>query len=302
MFCEMSTLRAAASETAGTFVGWLLAPVTGAISGIRRARMFHPDGVVYGARVEALAGTPWGAVAARLAGPALVRLSTAWWRGGRELPDALGVAIRFRGTDEPSAEPAPGDQDLLLATIRHPWTLPFAPLTTHVHDFLDNDYYGVSPFAVDGAGLVYLRAVASRTNAGGDNRGERLARAVADGSAWLRLEARERGRTGWQPIAEIHLIAPVAIDQQALRFWPFRNARGLTPRGFVHALRRGTYLASQRVRALTSPASRPSLAHPLASIAIFTRTAAHVIRPRHADVDSDRGGNGERRLRDQRRH
>ena len=192
------------SETIGTLAGWLLAPITGAVSAVRRARMFHPDGVIYRARVEPLADTPWPEVAARLAGPALVRASSAWWRGGRELPDALGVSIRFRDSDAPSAEPAPGDQDLLLATIRHPWTMPFAPLSTNVRNFLDNDYYGVSPFAVEGAGTAYLRAVSSRAYAAGGDRRERLARAVADGNAWLRLEARVDGSRTWQPIVVIH--------------------------------------------------------------------------------------------------
>ncbi|MEO8183439.1 MAG: hypothetical protein ABI895_31785 [Deltaproteobacteria bacterium] len=38
------------------------------------------------------------------------------------------------------------------------------------------------------------------------------------------------------------------LDQEALRFDPFRAGRGVTPVGFVHALRRATYLASQRAR------------------------------------------------------
>jgi hypothetical protein len=238
----------ALGEDLGRVVGLLLAPVTGAFSLLRHARMFHPEGVVYASEVDAASDTPWPEVAARLAGPALIRVSTAWWRHGRELPDALGLAIRFRRREQPSSEPDGGDQDLLLATIRHPWTTTFAPLTTHVHDFLDNDYYGVSPFFVDGIGLVYLRAVGSRPQVTGDDRGQRLARAVADRTASWRIEARSAGQGQWRPLAQLRPRTPAQIDQAALRFWPFRDGRGVRPRGFVHELRRAAYRASWAMR------------------------------------------------------
>src|SRR5581483_3247415 len=133
------------AERAGVWAGWLLAPLTGTLSLLRRARMFHPEGAVYRARVETVPG-PYAMLGRRLEGPALARLSTAWWRSGKEWLDALGIAIRV-GRD-PGAEAKRGDQDLLFATIRSPWTTPFAPLTTEQHDFLANDYYGVSPFEV----------------------------------------------------------------------------------------------------------------------------------------------------------
>jgi hypothetical protein len=40
----------------------------------------------------------------------------------------------------------------------------------------------------------------------------------------------------------------VELDQEALRFDPFRDGRGITPVGFVHSMRKLTYLASQRAR------------------------------------------------------
>ena len=100
---------------------------------------------MYSGRVEALAG-PYPGLARRLEGAALIRLSTAWWRGGKEWIDALGLAMRLGR--EPSVEAHEGDQDLLFATIRRPWTTLLAPLTTEQHDFLANDYYAVSPFDV----------------------------------------------------------------------------------------------------------------------------------------------------------
>lgn len=230
----------------GVALGWLWAPLTGAISRARHARMFHPEGVVYSAEVSALVDTEFGTLARRLSGPGLVRLSSAWWRGGRELPDALGLALRLH-RDPPSAVPAPGDQDLLFATIRHPWTLPFAPLTTHVHDFLANDYYGVAPFEIDGIGRAWLRAVSAGNSPSASDRAGRLRRAVETGEAVFLLELRRPGAR-WQPLATVRLVAPAPIDQERLRFSPFRDGRGISPSGFVHGLRRGTYFTSQLAR------------------------------------------------------
>jgi hypothetical protein len=49
-------------------------------------------------------------------------------------------------------------------------------------------------------------------------------------------------------VARLKLTGWLELDQEALRFDPFRNGRGLRPVGFVHAMRRATYAASQRHR------------------------------------------------------
>ena len=233
-----------ALDGAGSIAGWLLAPVTGALSLLRRARMFHPEGAVYRARVEGLPGVYPG-LGQRVEGPALARLSTAWWRGGKEWIDALGVALRL-GRD-PQAEARDGDQDLLFASIRHPLTTVLAPLTTEQHDFLANDYYAVSPFDVSGVGRTKLRLVASRPRRLRERgRDARLAEAVRRGEAWLRLELLVEQR--WVQVARVVLLEPARIDQQRLRFSPFRAGKGFTPRGFVHGLRRATYAMSQLAR------------------------------------------------------
>jgi hypothetical protein len=214
---------------------------------------------MYKARVEPIArGGALAAAAARLDGDAIVRFSSALWRGRKELPDVLGLAIRIQGPRPLRAEPQPGDQDILFATIRRPYTTLLAPLTTDPHSFLRNDYYGVSPFEIEGLGRVSLRVVSPRAAADDKRRAagahklgrdEELRRAVERGTATFSLEARRRklGST-WQPVASIHLVARASIDQAALRFWPFQADRGVVPRGFVHALRRGVYWASQRAR------------------------------------------------------
>ena len=242
------------SSTTGKLLGGALAPLTGAIAAMRRARMFHPDGIVLAAD---LAAAPDGAdlepLASRLAGPALVRLSSAWWRGDKEWPDVLGLALRLRASAEPTPRPSPGDQDLLFATVRRPITTAFAPLSTHVHDFLANDYHAVSPFTVDGVGVARFRAISPRPATDAPSRRARLAADVAADRALLTIEIRA-GRGAWRPLARLRLLREATLDQAALRFDPFRDGRGIRPRGFVHGLRRAAYAASQRLRPSSSGA------------------------------------------------
>jgi hypothetical protein len=237
--------------------GWVLAAVTGPGAWLRRARFFHPEGVVYLGQVTNVGqDAPSRAVGERLAGPALVRFSSAVWRR-HEWKDVLGMAVRFRRTTVPSAEPDPTDQDLLCATIRSPWTTVVAAIPTRVHDFLANHFHGVSPFQVDDGPRVKLRFHSPKHEPHpGRTRQERLDRAVDASRAVLTLEMRPlRVLGGWRPVASLALERRVTIDQAALRFSPFRTGRGLVPRGFVHALRVATYPASQGMRPRASPPS-----------------------------------------------
>jgi hypothetical protein len=231
-------------ERLGRAAGWAMAPFTFAVSLLRRARMFHPEGTVYRAAIETMPG-PFANVARRIEGPALARLSTALWRGGREWTDVLGLALRI-GRD-PGVVPRPGDQDLLFATIRYPWTMPFAPLTTRQHDYLANDYFAVSPFDVDGIGRAKLRVRGPRPRGvTGRDRGEKLRNAIRSGDANFIFELLVRGR--WEAIAKVSLQERIEVDQARLRFSPDRCGRGFVPRGFVEGLRRGTYFLSQLAR------------------------------------------------------
>lgn len=236
-------------EWAGLAAGMLLAPLAGAAAALRRARTFHPDGVLYRATVEPLVeGGAAGDLGRRLAGEALVRFSNALWKGGRERLDILGCSIRFRSERIPSVIPAAGDQDLLLATVRSPWTLPFAPFSTHVHDFLRNDYYAVSPFEAVGLGRVKLRVAPVPVRLSASDRYARLQEAAEAGLAAMRLEYLPTGRRRWRALCSIRLHERLDLDQEALRFDPFRAGRGLRPVGFVHHLRPAAYVASQHFR------------------------------------------------------
>lgn len=237
-------------ERIGGVIGVALAPLTAAGSFIRRARLFHPEGRVFRATVQPIALTePYATIARRLEGEALVRMSGAWWRGGKEWPDVLGCAIRFRSTDVPSTEPRPGDQDLLLATVRWPWTTLLAPLGTNPHDFTANDYHGVSPFRVEGLGAAKWRLLSPHLHLGDGARMDALENAARERRAHFRLQVRHlKYGHPWVDIAELRLLEPMPIDQEALRFSPFRAGRGIHPMGLVQAMRWATYRASQFAR------------------------------------------------------
>lgn len=228
----------------GRAAGLALAPLFGVGSYLRQARFFHPSGVCYRADVVPASG-PLHSLGERLGPAALVRLSGAWWRG-HEWPDVLGVAVRFQ--DTPGAAPTAADQDLLLATIPLPVLTPVAPLWTNVHDFLDNTYYGVSPFEVTAVGSLRFRLRPAAPAPAGTDRNSRLAAAAAAGTAVLQLQAQDAPGATFYPVAELRLTTELAVDQEALRFSPFREGRGLVPRGFVHGLRRAVYFFSQAAR------------------------------------------------------
>lgn len=241
-------------ERLGEAVGAVLAPVVQRVSRARRARTFHPDGLVFQATVTALdEGDAGGGIGQRLAGSALVRCSGALWRRGPQLPDVLGVAVRFRKTDDLSAEVLPGDQDLLFATIVSPVTMPFSPFTTDVTDFGHNHFWAVSPFDVEGPGRSKLRlSPLAKADLKPGTREEKLREAVGLRLAGWVLELRHTWSPGYRPVARITLEREVLVDQAALHFSAFNDGLGFHPRGFVHAIRRAVYPASQQGRPATT--------------------------------------------------
>lgn len=241
-------------EAIGRGVGIFLAPAAAMGSFVRGARLFHADGVVYRAEVRAVAkGGARRALAQRLVGPALVRLSNGMHRrrAGEDPPDVLGVALRLHPGSGEEPEAGSDAQDLLLDSFRHLWQVLVAARTTDPRDFLANTYYATVPFHAPYAGDVELRLVPVQESPEGEDRFDRLARAVKAGTAVLRLETRLRERDAlWEPVADVVLCEAAGVDQEALRFNPFRTGLGLVPFGFVQGLRWAVYPASQLGRAL----------------------------------------------------
>ena len=237
-------------ETLGHAAGRLSSLATGAGALVRGARLFHPEGLVFLAQVDPVApGGPLRRLGERLAGPALVRFSNAWWKHGREWPDVLGCAVRLRTNQKATARADARDQDLLFATVRWPLTTPLAPLGTNPHDFLANDYHAVSPFQVDGVGRAKLRLISPGQSPPGDHRMQRLVRAVRAGTANFELQLRrQRPFARFHTVARLRLESIAEIDQERLRFRPDRDGRGIHPAGFVQAMRPAAYSASQAAR------------------------------------------------------
>lgn len=252
-----------AREAIGEAIGTILAPLAALGARVRRARLFHPSGIVCAAQVVPVA---WAQelqpLAQRLAGGAIVRLSGALWKQ-EGAPDILGVAIRFRSDrplieDSSDAAPAalphpapldPNDQDLLFATLRSFLTALPALFRTRRHDYLQNVYYALGTFDALGVGVVELRLVPSQAvPCIGETRRQRLLHAIRRGAAEFRLEVRQHQLgAAWQPLCELHLLAALELTGP-LHYSPLNTGMGLRPRGAIHAMRGAPYAASQTAR------------------------------------------------------
>ncbi len=203
---------------------------------VRRVRVLHRDGQTYMARAQVnTRERRLVAVAARLEGAALVRLSAALWRR-REWPDLLGLGIRFfgRAVARPHERPL---QDLVLASANRLLAMPAALLQTDVHDFLANRYHGLGRVAVDGLGPARVRARWRTPSPPGADRLDRLTAAVAEDLAQALLELQPQGSQEWLPFLAVEPRLPAPLEADELRLSLFNDAGGLHPLGLLHALR-----------------------------------------------------------------
>lgn len=238
------------AERLGLLVGTLLSPAVALSTRLRAARTFHPRGLVLEGQAtpheDAQGATR--ELAERLAGPVLARLSGALWKR-HDSPDVLGCALRFRKLPGARLE-QPEDQDLLFATIAAVPLLTISVLTTRARDFLGNYYYAVAPFYAPPVGPVRFRLKPLTRTAQGHSRAERLELALASAPIAFALEVRrEESGSLYEPLCKIALTHELQVDQNALRFDPFRAGRDIQARGFLHNMRRAVYATGQRVRA-----------------------------------------------------
>lgn len=227
-------------EWLGKGASVLGAPIISSVAFLRRARVFHPRGVIHRADVRVQPGVAdeLRAAAVRLAGPGFMRLSSAWWKTG-EKPDLLGVGIRIGG-----------DQDLLFASARSLATLLPAAITTDVHDFLGNDYFAMAPFEIEGVGRVRLKLQSRGASPEGTDRAARLQAAIDAGPAGFDLLVARNGK--YEPFVHVWIGERLELDDEALDLSPTHDGRGVRPVGFVNAARRLAYRASRRAREISA--------------------------------------------------
>ena len=215
-------------EKIGLIHGYILGFFTGLISFLRSSRMFHPRGVVFGAEVDSKF----------LPEKALVRFSSAWWKN-KEWPDALGISIRFHEDNK--------IQDLLFASFSSPLLLFISPFITNFKDYLENMYYGVGFFQRDGR-IVKYQIHPIRTEKIQGSRKQRLEHDYLQGETTLELLEEDQETKESKVIASIRLVERLEIDQEQIRFSPFRNDFNILPRGYLQYLRVGAYKLSQWAR------------------------------------------------------
>jgi hypothetical protein len=228
----------------GAVIGVAIGVVIFAVSLYRGARAVHAEGVV--CRAEIVAGEASGA---RLAGPALVRLSGAFEGQTTAGSDVLGLAIRLQRAA--TRDPSDGDQDLLLATFESFRTAGRDRARTQIGDYLANGYSTVAPWWLPGNGPVILRLVPPPPGSAerGANRLARLDADLASGRARFSL-AVDAAPHAPRVIAELRLVERLSIEDHRLRASMFRHGRGVRPIGLRNGIRATVYPMSQAARRL----------------------------------------------------
>jgi len=240
----------------GAAIGFVLGLVIAPISFLRGGRAVHLEGVL--CRAE-LAASSEDANAARLAGPALVRLSGAIASQASSAHDVLGLLLRLQRTA--SDDPRTGDQDLVFGTFESFATVARDRDRTRSDDYLANAYASVTPWWLPGHGAVMLRltplaAPAPSTAA----RLARLTDAVTERRAGFALTAHRsahfvapgdaRAAPDAIVLGELYLRSLASLDGNQLRASMFRAGRGIRPLGLRNGIRALVYPMSQLARRL----------------------------------------------------
>jgi hypothetical protein len=216
--------------------------------GHRGARVLHPDGIGFAAKLE-LGGADAGrdSLLGRPAThPAIVRLSRAVGLP-RAIPEPLGVAVRIVDARGPGEH-----QDLLFATSAQ------SPLARHalfpgLGGFFDQFFSSLWPYRVDGAIRMLGLSPAGAGSAPRDL--ERLG-AAARGRCY-RLCAATMGGP-WLALGQVEIGERLPDDVvENLRFNPWNTRPDLRPVGPLMGLRDAAYGGSQLGR-LPADASDPA--------------------------------------------
>lgn len=224
------------SEEIGKILGLPLGLITFSVSFLRNARTFHPSGVLAHCRVKTLEDSkisfhPF----------ALARFTGAIWKKNQILPDVLGISLRFSKRPITTTDPLKDDQDLLFASFRLPIQTPLGPFITKYQKFYLNTFYAVSPFETQNGYGKFSMILKEKTS-----EGKRMDNMLLN----IREHATLLLRFNGEEVAELILEEERHLDQEELKFNPYRNGLGIYPRGLVHALRIFVYPMSQSGRVL----------------------------------------------------
>lgn len=227
-----------------TTIGVASAVAFAGLSGLRRARIFHPDGAAFEATLD-VAGTrneDWGVplLDEEARHRAVVRFS----RGvglPEPLPDILGLALRVV-----DAHGRGRDQDLLLVTSgRRPVLRNAIVPAGH---FAAGQYSSILPYRVDGSLLLFGARPLLSAGTPPPRRFADLAAALAGGR--LRFELQVAPEAGeWSTVGVLEVGRRLSDrEAESLRFNPFVTGGGIEPAGLLQTLRRRSYAASQAAR------------------------------------------------------
>ena len=227
-------------------VGGATGVVFGALSRLRGARIFHPEGVGYTGVLRVKRPQPGYRGVPLLERPgehqALVRLSRA--AGLPEpLPDALGIAVRLLDVHGRGRH-----QDFLLVTSAD------GPLLHHLL------LPGVRGFFGQSFSSLLLYRFAGRLRLVGATAAAQPASRAAGGAVAEVIRIADRGDLGfhlalapllgsWEPFAELRVGARLPDGEtERLAFTPWNTGGGIRPVGPLMGLRRAAYRGSQRGR------------------------------------------------------
>lgn len=204
-----------------------------ALSRLRGARIFHPEGIGYEGYFDP------GASTLLSAGPVQARLSRAVGLPD-SVPDLLGLALRLV-----DAHGADAHQDFLLVSSGEP------PLARHallpgVRGFFAHRYSSLLPYRADGR-LGLFGARFRRPTARGSTTLTDLAHAMSDGAELTLSFGRLLG--GWREIGAVTLESRLGFERtEDLRFNPWNSGGKIEPAAPLMAIRAPAYAGSQQGR------------------------------------------------------
>jgi hypothetical protein len=225
------------TKAAGLSLGAVLA----GLAGVRRGKAFHPDGVVYDARVTIgnAAAAPQGADLFSQPGDhrAVVRFSRAVGLPP-PIPDLLGLSIRL-----PDVYGSGRHQDFLLVTSAD------YPLLHHIFlpavDVQQRPYTSALPYrAASDLFLVGALPQPDSPRRGGRDEFDRVEGAASTGRLAFQLAVASMfGR--FRPVGELQIGRQFPPEVDALRFNPWNTGGGMEPAGWLNGARDRAYKLSQ---------------------------------------------------------